>query len=136
MWKLARRIATSRLGQLLFVAHLCLVLYLFSQKPVAEHDPNNCIPQSQWGWDYVLIAGRPFHWHYESALMKVISVLDLPAGFISSILYAPVSYLNPNICVHTASWIEAVLLLLCASAQWLLLGFILERLLFRGRKPI
>ncbi|MCA1816728.1 MAG: hypothetical protein LC746_10040 [Acidobacteria bacterium] len=132
-FRIARRIATSRSGQLFFIAHLCLIVFLFSQKQVVGHDPTDCVTRTQWGWDYVLIAGRPFHWHYESGLMKVVFLLDLPACFVGALLLAPVYYLYPNICVYTASWIEAALYLACASVQWWLVGFLIGLSLYGNR---
>ena len=118
----------------MFIVHLCLGIFDFARKPVEGGAGGGCMPQAAWHWDYVLIAGRPFHWHYESVPLKIVSVLDLPAIFVSTWLYAPIDKLYPQLCVETVSWIYAGLLLVCASIQWWVVGSALGWAFGRGRK--
>ncbi len=128
MWRFLRRVLASRLGQLCAVTHLCLVLFDFSRKGVQDFDPNNCASVSEWHITGSLIAGRFFHYTYESTLHKLTVVFDLPALAASSVVTAPLNYLSPHTCVYTASWISAFVMLAFASFQWLLVGRGIERL--------
>jgi integral membrane sensor domain MASE1 len=116
------------LGQFLVVAHLLFIVYEFAQKPAATYADTPCVV----GWSSAsLIAGRNYHWAYESTPLKIVSLLDLPALFVGGLasrLFSPL-----NLCALTASWVEAILALTFASIQWLLVGFIVESI-FRGLK--
>src|SRR5262245_64570885 len=113
-----QRVSHSRLGLLLASAHLCLVIYSFAVQEASYrecHDRHNFAGES-------LIAGRSVHWSYESSLLKVLMLLDLPGmvlaipgGFLIWLL----RYLLPEMCVITESWIWAVILLIATSFQWL-----------------
>jgi hypothetical protein len=118
---LFRRVVSSRLGQFLFVAHLVIIVYEFAQKPGASYGDTPCFlePSSQ-----AFIAGRPYHWTYESDLLKWVTILDLPAlllGELTSNLLLPL-----GLCAFSLSWVAAILILTFASIQWLLAGFIIE----------
>lgn len=128
MWRFLQRVLSSRLGQFLVVIHLCLVLFDFSGKSVPDFNPNNCASVSEWQVTGYLIAGRFFHYSYESALHKLTMLIDLPALAASSLFAAPVYYFFPRTCAYTASWIYAFVLLLFASFQWLLVGRGIEHL--------
>ena len=129
-----KRVAGSRLGQTLFVLHLCLLVYDFAPKPVASADlPCVVEPSSQ-----VLIAARPFHYHYESALLKTLLVLDLPGlmlGWLIGLLLSPLNYLLQP-CEYTESWVAAGILLFSTSAQWWLCGCFVEALIKGRRGPM
>ena len=116
-----RRVASSRLGHTLVVAHLVILVSEFAHKPAATYSETPCVPEPS---SAVLIAGRYFHWHYESALLKTVSVLDMPAillGSLASKLLAPL-----RLCDFTASWVDGLLVLAFASFQWLLVGFLVS----------
>jgi hypothetical protein len=112
----------------LLVAHIVIVVYEFAQKPAAAYSDTPCVvlPSSA-----AFIAGRHYHWTYESDLLKVISVLDFPALLLGGIVSKMLSPLN--LCAFTRSWVVAMLALTFASVQWLLVGFIIESI-FRGLK--
>jgi phosphate starvation-inducible membrane PsiE len=116
-----KRAATNRLGQLLIIIHLILVVYDFARKrPLSV----GC-DFKEGEWDFSVIADRIVHFHYESVILKIIFVLDLPALFLS-VVFTPLRYfLYPHICAYSQSWIEAGILLTCASIQWLLVGYFL-----------
>ena len=123
-WTFIKRIASSRIGQLLAVIHLSLVVYDLAQKP-GRTSFADCTPSS-WYSTGSIFAGRYFHATYESLLLMVLVFLDLPAILFSAIILNPFYYIYPNICVYTASWIDAVVVLLCASVQWLIIGYGIE----------
>lgn len=127
-----KRVVRSRLGQILFVVHLCLVVYDFAPKPAASGDmPCVVEPSSQ-----ALIAARPFHYHYESDLMKTLIVLDLPGlvlGYVIDLLLTPLNYLIRP-CAYARSWMAAGVCLVGTSIQWWLVGFLVGTSI-RYRKP-
>jgi hypothetical protein len=123
-----KRLTTSRLGWFLSVLHLCLVVFDFAQKRIVEV---GCYDE----WNVAgadLIAGRMFHLYYETALLKVIVLLDMPGILLSvgiSLLLTPLSFLFPKPCLYTQSWISAIVLLTGTSIQWCFLGLIIERVI-------
>jgi len=133
-WRIIRRIAASRTGQFLFVVHLCFCLFDYASKPIVGSADGGCTPQVSLGLDYMLIAGRPFQWSYESALMKIVTVLDFPAIFVGFWLSGPLNWFYPNLCLETESWIEAGLFLVCTSIQWWIVGWALGWAFGRSRK--
>lgn len=125
--KLCKRVITSRFGQFLFVVHLVIVIYIFSQMTSYSDVP--CHEQFHSpGWS--TIAGRSFHWTYEP-LLTIVFLLDLPSFFVSGI--AELLFLPSDWCDHPKSWFMALDTLFFASIQWLVIGFCLESL-FRGWK--
>jgi hypothetical protein len=136
MWSFIKRVLTSRIGQLLAAVHLLLVVYDFAQKDVQRYAPGErCTPVSEWDVTGGLIAGRFFHFSYESTLHKLTVLADLPSLLLCSLLTAPLYRLYPNMCVVTTSWIDAAVLIVVTSGQWLLVGFAIERLA-RGLTPL
>ena len=133
MWRFLRRVISGRVGLALAVVHLCLVLFDFSGKSVQDFDPHNCTSVSEWDVTGYLLAGRFFHFSYESGLHKLTMLADLPALALTSIITAPVYYLFPRTCAYTASWVNALALLAFASFQWLLVGYGIGRLLLKRR---
>ena len=124
-----RRVASSRLGQALAVAHLSIVVSEFAQKPAAAYAETPCVPEPS---STVLLAGHYFHWHYESALLKTVLALDLPAmlfGSLAAKLLAPLA-----LCDYTASWVDGLLVLVFATFQWLLVGFLVDSIVRWSRK--
>ena len=123
---LLKRVALSRVGHLLLVVHLCLVVYGFAWKPSVSPYTYPCVAQPS---SNVLIAGRSYHFHYESDLIKALTALDLPAFTLGSFLDTLLS--SFQICAYAASWIFAAIFLSLASLQWLVIGWFLE-VSFRG----
>ena len=116
-----RRVASSRIGQFLVIAHLLFIVYEFAQKESVTYADTPCVvePSSK-----SLIAGRDFHWAYESTALKIVTVLDLPGlvvGGLAFRLLSPVKF-----CDFTVSWVGAIFALTFISIQWLIVGFIVE----------
>jgi hypothetical protein len=111
------RVATSRLGLFLSLTHLCLVVYAFAQKPQLTlecHDEINFAGTS-------LIANRSVHLYYESLLLKIIILLDLPGMLLSTFLrflLFPLNHFLAGLYTSTQSWIGAIILLIGTSIQW------------------
>jgi hypothetical protein len=83
-----------------------------------------------------LLAGRPFHFHYESLALKILVLVDAPGAFAAlplSVLVAPICKLL-RFGSFAGSYVAAALILLGASCQWLLVGGKAEHYLER-RSP-
>ena len=119
-----RRVASSRFGQFLLAAHLVIIVYEFAQKPASTYSDTPCVIEPS---SMAFIAGRGYHWHYESALLKVVSMLDFYAFALGELVTHLTSPLN--LCAFTVSWVEGILILTFASIQWLLVGFIIESII-------
>ena len=117
VWKsllrFAKSILHSRLGQILFVIHSVLVIYVFTERGS--------------------VLARPIHPHYESFWMNILLWLDLPALVLASIIAAPIAHESSPISGFW--WVPAItngIALLFASLQWWCLGFLIARLLQRN----
>ena len=113
VWRFIKSVAASRLGRLLFVVHLILVAWAIGERasPVEQ----------------------PLHYYYESALLKAILVLDLPAILLAGVAVYPLTHINAS--PYTSSfevWISYAAALVFASIQWWLAGYLLG-LAFRRR---
>lgn len=118
----SKRILTSRLGLSLVVLHLVIVIYDFGQKNSYAGMP--CEGEKFGGAGWSLIAGRSFHLNNESLIIQLVTLLDLPSIFIGEAILNMFSSLNW--CRYTVSWVEAIIILVFASLQWLLIGFGLQ----------
>lgn len=87
------------------------------------------------GWSSAtLLAGRPFHFHYESVALKVLITVDLPAMIAVvpvALLTVPFSNLFRLLGSWTNSYLVAGILLACATCQWILAGWTFEGWLAR-----
>ncbi|MGH9754715.1 MAG: hypothetical protein ACREA2_18210 [Blastocatellia bacterium] len=128
----ARRVAGSRIGLLLAFVHFCLVVYGFAQKEPVELGGDGPFDITRAA-GVSIIAGRAFHWHYESTLLKVISLIDLPGTLPAFLMSLPLTliFYVAGIQVQSIqvqSWIGAVILLFGTSIQWWLVGYALHRI--------
>lgn len=75
-----------------------------------------------------LLAGRPFHYNYESVLLQLLIVADLPSELVGAFLDLLLLPLLMNIHIghFVGSYFGAGLLLLTATFQWLALGKTIE----------
>ena len=121
---MCKRILTSRLGLFLVVAHLIIIIFEFRQKASFPYMP--CEGDRFQGAGVLFVAGRFFHWNYESVLLQIVTLLDFPAIAFSSLFSDLFSSLN--LCAYPKSWVEAIAVLIFASLQWLLIGFGLQEL--------
>ena len=146
----------SSVGRLLVVLHAALMVIALANKGPADPTGANELQQiSQFGFsmDYSYFAGRQIHLNYESPLMQVLILADLPSDFGCIAVALPVSWLSDTIwaskdtrassatpwrtSLFVLSYRTAAWLLLAASVQWLIVGSWLQRSLRRrdGREP-
>lgn len=133
-----KRILTSRVAQFFFVAHLVLVVYACADKTPRNRAESNEV--STGASSMVLIAGRGFHYHYESPLVKTLWTIDLPGALLAEIIaYLPlaaISELMPPLGAYDESWLAALIFLAGSSFQWMLVGHLVERsILFYRHRP-
>lgn len=125
---LFRACVRSRLGWLLAAVHaLWLDLGIRSMGPPSRAAAN--LLDSLQGSDWTLFAGRPFHFTYQSWVLKSVLLVDLPAMLVASLadpLSWPVSFVT-HVGRYEGSNIAAGLLFVVATGQWLMVGCVLER---------
>jgi len=113
--------ARGRLGWLVVCLHAAwFFLAIANMSPPA---PGLAKFLDQGGWSSAtLLAGRPFHFEYESLFLKLLILVDLP----SMLAVVPLSLLmfpaHFHISSYQGSYLSAALLLFAASFQWLLVG--------------
>ncbi len=122
----------SRLGWILASLHaLWFVLAVANMSPPS---PRLAEYLDKGGWSSAtLFAGRPFHYTYESLVLKFLLLADLPALVVFGLLSTVFSLWNV-IGACAASYVDALLLLIGASCQWLIIGRLLTPWLI-SRKP-
>ena len=132
------RVASSRAGHALLILHLSLVVFDFAQKtPVSRAESNVVYKAGEIMPSSLLLAGRSFHWHYESALLRLLVFVDMPGlllSFLFGLILAPLSYILPPLGAYDDSWFVAGLFLVGASIQWQFIGYLLGRLAWSGKK--
>ncbi|HXG65308.1 MAG TPA: hypothetical protein VNO70_09375 [Blastocatellia bacterium] len=124
-------VSTSRLGLILLVIHLAFFIYAIAEKPSSpwrSRDISWPEMQENLPAGYVFVAGRYFHWAYESLSFQALTLIDLPALFfqeiISQICWAR---FYSQLSAHLVSWVEAGFWLFYGSLQWLFIGYCIER---------
>jgi hypothetical protein len=127
-----RRVVASRAGLLLASVHFCLVVYAFAQKEPVELGGDGPFDITRHA-GVSIIAGRAFHWHYESTLLKVICLLDLPGILLSIPMGLPFAFIFNDASIQVHSWIGAAIMLIGTSIQWWLVGYAI-RYLWNQRK--
>ena len=134
--KFLRRVASSRVGHVLLVIHLFLVVFDFAQKsPVSRAENNRAYEAGEIMSSSTLLAGRGFHYHYESPLLKLLILVDLPGLLLSlifSLVLIPINYFAP-LGAYDESWVAAGIFLLGTSIQWQFVGYCLESVFRSGR---
>jgi hypothetical protein len=122
-----RRVAGSRIGLLLAFIHFCLVVYGFAQKQPVELGGDGPFDITRAA-GVSIIAGRTFHLHYESTLLKVVFLLDLPGALLAFLMSLPFALIFYGASIQVQSWVTAVILLIGTSIQWWLVGYGLHSL--------
>jgi len=81
------------------------------------------------GWSSATVfAGRPFHFTYESISLKALLIVDMPsmlAGIPFGLFLAPVEKAL-QVGSFVGSYVDAVVLLLVATCQWLVVGNLID----------
>jgi hypothetical protein len=131
-----KRIASSRVGHILLILHLSLVVFDFAQKtPISRAESNRVVEAGETMESATLLAGRMFHYHYESPLLKFLIFVDLPGILLSLLLglaLLPINYVAP-LGAYDESWVAAVILLLSTSLQLQVIGYCLGKV-FKSAK--
>jgi hypothetical protein len=81
------------------------------------------------GADWTLFAGRPFHFVYQSWILKSVIVADMPsmlAQAVCGLILWPVSSAR-HVGIYEGSYISAGVLFVIASMQWLIVGHAFEQ---------
>jgi len=120
-----RRVAANRIGLLLAFVHFCLAVYGFAQKEPVELGGDGPFDITRHA-GVAIIAGRAFHWFYESTLLKVIFLFDLPGVLLALLMSLPFALIFYGASIQVQSWITAVILLIGTSIQWWLVGYSLR----------
>jgi hypothetical protein len=81
------------------------------------------------GSSATLLAGRPFHFEYESLLLKFLIVVDIPAmlGMVPLSFVLLLFSKQFHLGFYQGSYLSAAILLFGASCQWLLAGHQLDQ---------
>jgi len=81
------------------------------------------------GSSATVFAGRPFHFTYESMFLKALLLVDMPSMLASVpfdfLLLAPVEKAL-HVKTFAGSYVDAIVLLIIASCQWLVIGSFID----------
>jgi hypothetical protein len=80
------------------------------------------------GADWVILAGRPFHFYYEPSIVKALVIGDLPANIVCAFVDLCISPLWHifHLGTYEGSYVGAGEWLLAGSLQWLAIGRLLD----------
>lgn len=123
-----RGCAASRLGWLLACAH-AVWFYFGIQSMGPPSRAGADFLNSVQGADWTFFAGRPFHYEYQSWILKSLILADIPAmlvGSFFSLLLSPF-WLLRHIGIYEGSYIGAAFLFVLATGQWLVVGYRLQK---------
>jgi hypothetical protein len=124
----ARTCAFSQLGWILAGFH-AVWFYLGIQSMGPPSRSAGDFLDSLQGADWTLLAGRPFHYHYQSWLLKSLIWADLPsilAGSLCDLVLSPLHFVR-HVGTYEASYIGAGILFGFATGQWVIIGHLLQR---------
>lgn len=131
----SRAAVKSRLAWILVCLHACWFFLAMANMSPPSRAFAKYIEHS--GGDTSILAGRPFHFAYESLAMQLLFLADMPStiaiGLPTALLVTPVlHFIHPDL--YSRSYVGAAIMLISASCQWLAIGTILDRhLLFSTR---
>jgi hypothetical protein len=125
------RAVRSRLAWLLVFLHASWFMLTIANMSPPSHDVANFIEHSEWSSTTAILAGRPFHYHYESLSLQILFFVDLPS-LLASI---PVGFLALpflklfHLGLYEGSYVSAGILLAVSALQWLTIGYIADKCL-------
>jgi hypothetical protein len=131
MWPSIKSAMRSRVGLLLLYANLCLVVVYFAPLKPEEYfyEPNHAARLSSYE---AVVTGRFIggrYMNFESAILSVLVPLNAVPLLVGQAALKCVILLWPGLSVHALSWVCAYLLVALSSAQWLIVGHFIERML-------
>jgi hypothetical protein len=115
----------NRLAWLIVFLHATSFLLAIANMSPPSPGLANFIEQSRGSSTTAILAGRPFHYHYESFSLQILFLVDLPSELAS----VPVAFLllpvfKPfHLGRFTGSYIGAGIVLVVSSMQWLTIGY-------------
>ena len=122
-----RSIARSRLAWLLACFHaLWFFLAVANMSP-----PSPALGEffdGGGGSSATIFAGRPFHFTYESILLRSLIVADLPSDLLQLPVDLAIVPLRKalHLHAHSSSYLDAVLLFVIATCQWETIGYLAQ----------
>jgi hypothetical protein len=131
-------IVRSRVGWFLVAIHAILFVVALGQKQPMSRQQVEIREKIFSNSDVDLLAGRSFHFHYESPLTKTVVLVDSPS-LIASVPFAILADgcgKLLHIDSYAMSYAGAALWLLVASFQWQLAGAWLQLRVTRSRRTI
>jgi hypothetical protein len=98
---------------------------LMPQLPSWLKNPND----GDWSTSGAVFAGRFFHFEYEPVFVKLLFWLDLPSVLGCALIDMGLTPLFKvlNLGTHSKSYLDAALLLLAASCQWLMITSMVQK---------
>ena len=113
----------SRLAWLLVFLHAAWFLLAIANMSPPSRDFAHLLEHSE-GSSVTIFAGRPFHFHYESLSLQLLTLFDLPSSLASiplAILLFPFLKLL-HVGMYEGSYIAAAILFVMSSLQCLIIG--------------
>ena len=77
------------------------------------------------GSSATIFAGRPFHFTYESILLKSLILADLPSGLLQLPVDVAIQKALP-LHAYALSYLDGALLFLIATCQWMTTGYVAQ----------
>lgn len=120
---LMRACASCRLGWIFAFLHAAWFFVAIANMSPPSPQLAHYLDQGRWSSASIL-AGRPFHFHYESGLLKCLFVADLPSMIAAVPLDFALGALLKVVRVGSfvGSYLGAGLMLLVGTFEWLALG--------------
>jgi hypothetical protein len=124
-----RASVTSRWGWALAVIHaLWFYLGIHSMGPPSRAAAD--FLDSLQGADWTFFAGRPFHYTYQSWILKFVIVADMPSmlvGALFGLLSSPLRAAVMHVGTYERSYIDAVFVFILGTGQWLIVGHLFQK---------
>lgn len=114
----------SRLARLIVFLHAAWFLLAIANMSPPSHDFAHFLEHAEAS-TVAILAGRPFRFHHESLSLQILTLIDLPSSLASTpvaILFLPFFKLF-HLGLFEGSYIDAGVLLVVSSLQWLTIGY-------------
>jgi hypothetical protein len=128
---------SSRLAWLLVSLHAAWFLLAIANMSPPSAGFANYLEHGGWS-SATILAGRPFHFVYESLLLRLLFLVDLPsmlAEIPAALVMSPLLRIL-HVGFNSSSYVDAALWLALGSCQWLVVGLLVEALLTRRSSGI
>ena len=126
MARFVRSCVRSRVAWVLVCLHASWFLIAIANMFPPAHWLGDFLDKGGWS-SAILFAGRPFHFHYESRVMKILVLVDFPSLLGALPIGLLISPLMSHAGSFIGSYVGAIIELMTASCQWLAMGFAIER---------